>query len=210
MSERASGDGVDPLPAATVPAAELIPAPPPVEPDPGAAPPYVAEQLVHGPGLPAAPYAVLPYPVTAAPYPVTAAPYPVTAAPYPYAFVAPPPRRNGWTIALGITAGVLLLAVGALGALWFLDHDEATRTSSDQQAQLEDLQEQVAQLEEDLDETETRLQVTEDDLATAQACPEAVQEFVELAAESPGEAGAPSPQAQQAAFEMFNACGVAP
>jgi hypothetical protein len=202
MSERASGDGVDPLPAATDPAAELVPAPPPVGPDPGAAPPYVTEQLV-GPGLPAAPYAVLPYPVTAAPYPMTAAPY-------PYAFVAPPPRRNGWTIALGITAGVLLLAVGALGALWFLDHDEAARTSSDQQAQLEDLQEQVAQLEEDLDETENRLQVTEDDLATAQACPDAVQEFVELAAESPGEGGAPSPRAQQAAFEMFNACGVAP
>jgi hypothetical protein len=145
------------------------------------------------------------------PYPVTAMPYPFTAAPHPYAF-APPPPRSPWIVVLGITTAVLLLAAGALGGLWYVDHDEAARANSDQQAQLEELREQVDQLDEDLDETETRLQRAEDDLVAAQACPEAVQAFVDLAAEAAraGQTELPMAEAEQAALDMIEACGTAP
>jgi hypothetical protein len=132
-------------------------------------------------------------------------------APYPY-LAAPPPRRSPWIVGLGIATGVLLLAAGALGGLWFLDHDEATRNSADQQAQIEDLRAQVGQFEEDLDAAQTQLQLAEDDLAAAQACAEAVQAFVDLAADAAraGQTEVPMAAAERAALDMIDACQTGP
>jgi outer membrane murein-binding lipoprotein Lpp len=186
----------------------------PVAPPPVAVGPFVvaADPPSVSPGLPVA--APMPYPMTATPYGYAASPHPphpMTLAPYPYGVVAPLPPRKGWLIALSITAGVLLLAAGALGVLWYLDHDQATRTTADQQAQIEELRSQVAQLEDDLDDTETQLQRAEDDLATAQACSDAVQAYVDAVVEAAA-AGLEElpPQAQSVVREMFIACDVAP
>jgi outer membrane murein-binding lipoprotein Lpp len=183
--------------------------------------PYAAAQPPYpGPGLPhpvtGAPYPVTgaPYPVTGVPYAVTGVPYPVTGAPFPASGLpnpyAPPPRRSGWVVALSIVSGVLLLAAGALGTLWYLDHDKATQASTDAQTQIEQLQNQVAQLEDDLDDTGDQLQRTEDDLAAAQACPDAVKDFIDLATNAAlaGQTAPPLAEAQQALFDMMQACGV--
>jgi hypothetical protein len=161
--------------------------------------------------MPTYPLSAAPYPVTAAPYPMTPAPYPITPAPYPFGLAAPPPR-SPMVVVLGIATGVLLVAAVALSGLWFLDHDEATRASSEQQAQLEQLREEVGQLEEDLDATETQLQRSEEDLVTAQACPDAVQEFIDRAGDAAleGETGPLMAAAEQAALDMIDACQTAP
>jgi outer membrane murein-binding lipoprotein Lpp len=222
VSQPTFGDPGELRPAATAPGPAGVPAQPP---SPAAVPPPPGEPSPHG--APVEPYAGvpapypgpgLPHPVTAAPYPVTGAPYPVTGAPFPYPVtgvphpygVAPPPRRSPWIIALSIASGVLLLAAGTLGTLWFLDHDGARRASTEAQTQIEDLQEQVAQLESDLDDTEERLQRSEDDLEVAQACPDAVKAFIDLATEAAlsGQTELPLAEAQAALFDMMQACGV--
>jgi hypothetical protein len=146
-----------------------------------------------------------PAPVTAVPYPATGVPYPVTAPPYA---PAPPPRRGPWVVVLGIVCGVLLLASGALGTLYYLQRDEAQRTSAEQQARITALEDEIAQLREDLEETETRLRRAEDDLADAQACSDAVQEFMDLAIEVGLSGGTelPAGEAESLVFEMMSAC----
>jgi Uncharacterized conserved protein len=159
--------------------------------------------------VPAQPTSAVPAPVTGAPYPVTGVPYPVTAP--PYGFAPPPaPRRGPWVIVLAIVSGVLLIASGVLGALYYQQREQARRTSVDQQAQIAALQQEVAQLKDDLDETETRLQRAEDDLADAEECSDAVQGFVDLVMEVAlgGESALNTAQAEQVMFDMVRACGV--
>lgn len=213
-------------PAVTAAPAEVVasaPAPaPPIEPEVGGAP-----QLA-GPGMPY-PVPVAPQPVTGVPYPVVGAAYPVSAPGYPvsgaaypvsapgypvtgmpYAVAPQPARRSPWLVVLWIATGVLLLGSGALGTLYYLDHNEATKTSQEQQAEIRDLEEQLAQVQEDLEDTETQLQRAEDDLADARACPEAVQAFLDLAVDVAlqGQTNLPQAQAQQAVLDLVAACGV--
>jgi len=204
VSEPTSGESGDVRSSDASVAPAGVPAPPPssVEPEPEAAPPYP------GPGLPY-PVTAAPYPVTGMPYPVTGMPYAVTGMPYPVIAPPPPPRRNAAVIVLGIATGVLLLVSGGLGALYYLDHGDATRTNAEQQAEIVDLQAQVSQLEDDLDDTESRLRRAEDDLLDAEACPDAVQAFIDLAVNAALSGQQPTEaEAQQALFDMMDACGV--
>jgi len=191
--------GADPsVPGSDWPApAGDMPQPTPVPPSPGIASPAAAPDP--------APHSTAPVPVTGAPYPATGVPYPVTAPPYG---PTPPPRRGPWVVVLGIVSGVLLLVSGALGTLYYLQRDEARRTSAEQQAQITALQDEIAQLREELDETRTRLQRAEDDLADAQACSDAVQEFIDAAIEIGMSGGSELPpgEAEMLVFEMMGAC----
>jgi hypothetical protein len=126
--------------------------------------------------MPAGPYpsSAPPYPVSVGPYPSSAAPYPASAAPYGWA-PGPAPKRRGWIIVLSILSGVLLLAAGGVGTLYYLDHEKASKAAADQQSQIDDLNRQI-------DQREAELEALEDDYADLKAesaeCYDAVQAFI--------------------------------
>ena len=195
------------------------PLPGPQVPHAGAAGAYPGSEGAHpgsegphpgsGVGYPAS---GVPYPGSAVPYPASGLPYPASGMPasgmpYPYAAAPPPGRRGPWTVVLGVVAGVLLLAVGGVSTLYYLDQRSATQTSEDQQAQIAELERKVESLEDDLDYAETQQRRAEDELEDLQGCPEAVQSFLDLVIEAASSGTLPT-SALTAMLDMMSACGV--
>jgi hypothetical protein len=154
----------------------------------------------------------LAYPASGVPYPGSAVPYPASGLPssgmpYPYGAAPPPGRRGVWTIVLGVVAGVLLLATGGIGTLYYLDHRSAAQTSEEQRGQIAELESRVEALEDDLDDAETQLRRAEGDLEDLEACPDAVQSFLDLVIEAASSGAIPA-AAQSAMLDMMAACGV--
>jgi hypothetical protein len=166
----------------------------------------------------ATPYSVAPYsaaPYSAAPY--SAAPY--SAAPYsvmPYPVAQPPSKWNRLAIVFGSLALVLLLAAGAVTTLYILHRGEASKTSTDQQAQISALEDQLGDTKDDLTDTKSELRKTqvdltdaEEELATvAEGCPKAVQEFFDAVKKAAQSGRTGSPEATSAANRMIATCGV--
>jgi hypothetical protein len=145
----------------------------------------------------------MPYPGSAAPYPASGMPYPASGTPYPYA-VAPPPRRGPWTVIFAIAAGVLLLASAGLGTLYYT----GSQRNAEQQSQITQLQGTVESLKDDLEDTESRLQRAEDDIEDLEACPEAVQEFLDVVIDAASSGVIPQGEAQGVMVDMMSICGV--
>lgn len=212
-----AGGGAPAAPGPSAPAPPPGPAPtPPAPTAPGATPPGpfgpvptagITPPVAVAPADPAATAPITAAPVTGAVYP--GASYPVTPSPYG---PTPPsaPRRGPWVTVLSIVSAVLLLASGALGTLYYLQREEARRTSAEQQAQIAALRDEVAQLKEDLDDAQTRLRRAEDDLADAEACATAVQDFLNRALDIAlsGESELPVADAERLVLEMMSACNV--
>lgn len=153
----AAGASVPPVPVAP---------PTPAEPYPSSAAPYPPSGAPYPPSAAPYPPSAAPYPASAAPYPYSAAPYPASAVPYGLAPV-PTPRRSPWIIVLSILSGVLFLAAGGLGALYYIDHDKAATAAAEQQTEIHELKADLSDLEDDYADLE------ED----ADACHDAVQAF---------------------------------
>lgn len=127
------------------------------------------------------PSSATPYPASAAPYPASAAPYPASGSPYPasaapYGMMPPPaPKRGPWVIVLSILSGVLFLAAGGAGALYYTDHDKSTKAAAEQQAQIDDLRGQLDKAQADFEDLSGDFADLEEDAA---ACSDAAEKFL--------------------------------
>jgi hypothetical protein len=134
---------------------------------------------------PAYPQQVSAVPVSA--YPTTG--YPTTGYPgYPYPAPAPklPTKKGPWLWVLAVTCGVLALGTGALGFLSAADSSKTDTTVSALTEEITELEADVRRaernidsLEDDVAQYEGTLTDTQDELTDLQACPAAVQEWVD-------------------------------
>jgi hypothetical protein len=87
----------------------------------------------------------------------------------------PAPKRGPWVIVLSILSGVLVLAAGGAGALYYTDHDKSTKAAAEQQAEIEDLRRQLDKAQADFEDLSGDFADLEDDAA---ACSDAAEKFL--------------------------------
>jgi chromosome segregation ATPase len=106
---------------------------------------------------------------------------------------------------LSILSGVLFLAAGGVGTLFYLDHDQATKAASEQRTQMDDLRRQLEQTQADLDGLEEDYADLE---ADTERCTDAVSELLNA---TPAE-GATQEELQRQisalVFDLIQACDV--
>lgn len=175
----------------TPPAGPTPPAQPPMVPS---APTYASPQAYPIPVPPPAATHPGGYPTSVMPAPAYAG-YPTGT--YPAAPPAPVRRTSAWTwVLLGLSI-VLLLAAGGLTYGYYVAYTEV----EDRNRRIGELQTTVAEREGELEQLREDLAAVEEQLSDAQACVDAMAEFVDLPP------GLTEDEVNRAIDRMFDICG---